>query len=48
MNIGKMIGGVCILIGIYLFVSNGDKTAKVINSLASNSVYGIKVLQGRG
>ena len=42
-----IIGGIGILIGIYLFLKNGDSTAKIIQTMASNSVYGIKTLQGR-
>jgi hypothetical protein len=42
-----IVGGIGILIGVYLFLSHGDSTAKIINTLASNSVSGIKTLQGR-
>jgi hypothetical protein len=48
MNMGKILAGVGLLIGIYLFVSHADETAKIIQATASNGVYGIKVLQGRG
>jgi len=37
-----------ILIGIYLFLARGKETVNIINSIAANSVAGIKVLQGRG
>jgi hypothetical protein len=47
MNLGKMIAGIGLLIGIYLFVSNSDKTVKIINAIGSNSTKGITVLQGR-
>jgi hypothetical protein len=47
MNLGKVIAGVGLLIGIYLFVSRAGDTTKIINSLATNSINGIKVLQGR-
>lgn len=46
-SIGKITAGVGLLIGIYLFLANSDATTKIINSFASNSVYGIKTLQGR-
>lgn len=42
------IAGVGLLIGIYLFLYNGGATVNIINAIASNSVSGIKVLQGRG
>lgn len=42
-----IIGGIGILIGIYLFIKNGDNTVKVINSIASNATKGISTLQGR-
>lgn len=46
-DLRSIIGSAFVLIGIYLFIANGDKTAKVINTLAYNSVEGIKALQGR-
>jgi hypothetical protein len=48
MNIGKVISGIGVLIAVYLFVSRADETATIINTIASNSVAGIKTLQGRG
>jgi hypothetical protein len=48
MNIGKILAGVGLLIGIYLFVSHPEGTTKIISTTASNATYGIKVLQGRG
>lgn len=47
MNLGKMIAGIGILIAIYLFVSRSSETSKIISTIATNSVAGIKVLQGR-
>lgn len=38
---------ILVLIGIYLFLSQGARTVSIINSLASNSIKGIVVLQGR-
>lgn len=46
-DIRNVIGGAFVLIGIYLFIYNGDKTVKVLNSLGGQSVGAIKVLQGR-
>lgn len=36
-----------LLIGIYLFLSHGSTTVRIIDTLATNSVKGIKTLQGR-
>jgi len=43
----KVATGIAILIGIYLFITNGDKTANIINILSSNAIKGIATLQGR-
>jgi hypothetical protein len=48
MNLGKIISGMGLLIAVYLFVSNANQTAKIIESIGSNTTSGIKVLQGRG
>lgn len=40
--------GIGVLIGIYLFLANGKETTSIINSIGSNGISGIKVLQGRG
>lgn len=47
-NAGKFIGGIGLLIAIYLFLSQSNSTVNIINSFASNSINGIKALQGRG
>lgn len=47
MNIGKIVTMMMILVGMYLVIANGDKSAKIIESIASNSTKGIKALQGR-
>lgn len=39
--------GVFTLIGIYLFVVNWTGTTKIISTIGSNSISGIKALQGR-
>lgn len=44
----SMISGIGLLIGIYLFLANGNATVNIINSVSRNAVSGIKVLQGRG
>lgn len=41
------VAGIGILIGIFLFLNNGRQTTSIINTLGSNSIQGIKVLQGR-
>ncbi|MGG1343872.1 hypothetical protein ABE244_25610 [Bacillus toyonensis] len=42
-----VIAGIGVLIGIYLFLSNGRQTTSIIETIASNSIAGIKTLQGR-
>ncbi|MCQ6337873.1 hypothetical protein [Bacillus cereus] len=42
-----MIAGIGLLIGIYLFLSNGRETVSIIESMGKNSIAGIKTLQGR-
>ena len=46
-HISRWLAGIGVLIAIYLFLSNADSTAQIINSIASNTVDGIQVLQGR-
>lgn len=41
------IAGIGMLIAIFLFLNNYTGTVKIINSISSNTVAGIKVLQGR-
>lgn len=47
MNFGKIVAGIGVLIAIYLFVSRAGETAKIIDTFASNSIQGIRTLQGR-
>ncbi|MED3836811.1 hypothetical protein [Peribacillus frigoritolerans] len=42
-----MIAGIGMLIGIYLFLSNGRETVSIIEAMGKNSIAGIKTLQGR-
>jgi hypothetical protein len=44
---GKVVGGIGILIAIYLVVKNSAETAKIIQTISSNSIAGIQTLQGR-
>ena len=46
-NIMKVLGGIGTLIVIYLFLSNGKQTVRIINSIADNTIDGIQILQGR-
>ena len=46
-HISSWLAGIGMLIAIYLFLSNANSTATIINSIASNTVDGIQVLQGR-
>lgn len=43
----KVLAGVGTLIALYLVVSNASNTAKVIETIASNSIAGVQVLQGK-
>lgn len=43
----EVLSGIGILIGIYLFLSNGKQTVNIIDTIGSNSIKGIKTLQGR-
>ena len=43
----EVLSGIGLLIAIYLFLTNGTKTVAIVNSIAENSVKGIKTLQGR-
>lgn len=42
-----IVSGIGLLIGIYLFVKNGDQTIKIIDSIGKNATAGISTLQGR-
>ena len=43
----KVIAGIGTLIAVYLFLSNYRATTSIINTVGSNSIKGIQVLQGR-
>lgn len=42
-----VLAGMGVLIGIYLFLSKGKETTSIINAIASNTISGIRTLQGR-
>lgn len=42
-----ILSGIGALIAIFLLLDKGDKTVKIIETIATNSTAGIKVLQGR-
>ena len=44
----KIIAGIGMLIFVFLILANGKNAVAIVNSVAKNSVSGIKVLQGRG
>lgn len=46
-TIGEILSGTAILIGIYLFISKGDTTVRVIKSLGGVYTDSVKTLQGR-
>lgn len=48
MNIGKILAGMGILIGMYLVLSRGSESANIIKSLASATTSTVSTLQGRG
>lgn len=43
----EVVSGIGILIAVFLFLNNYKATTSIISSLATNSISGIKVLQGR-
>jgi hypothetical protein len=47
-EVGNVLTGIGILIGLYLFLRHGTATIGIIQAIAKNSVEGIKTLQGRG
>ncbi|WP_179865940.1 hypothetical protein [Bacillus wiedmannii] len=42
-----IVSGIGLLIALYLFLSNAKQTTQIIDSMAGNSIKGIKTLQGR-
>ena len=44
---GKVVGGIGVLIAMYLLIKNADQTVKVIQTISANSIAGIATLQGR-
>lgn len=43
----KILSGIGVLIAIYLFLSNGNQTVKIINSFSEALSTNTQVLQGR-
>ena len=43
----KIVAGIGMLIFVYLLVANGTAVATIIRTIATNSISGIKTLQGR-
>lgn len=43
----KIIAGIGLLIFTFLLVSNSQATTSIVGTIASNSITGIKTLQGR-
>ena len=46
-SVYKIIAGIGTLIAVYLFLNNYRATTSIINTIGSNSIKGIQVLQGR-
>lgn len=43
----SVVAGIGTLIAVYLFLSQGKQTTSIINTIGSNSIKGIRTLQGR-
>lgn len=46
-EITNIISGMGLLIGIYLVLSHGTNSAKILSTISQSSVSAIKALQGR-
>jgi len=46
-DVVAIIGGIGILIGMYLVLRNGKEAVNIVDTIAKNSISGIKTLQGR-
>ena len=46
--ITEVVGGIFLLILVYLFLSRGRESVAIINAIAANTIAGIRALQGRG
>ena len=46
-TIGEILSGSAILIGVYLFLSQGDQTVNIVKALGGAYTEGVKTLQGR-
>ena len=46
-SMGRVLGGIGVLIALFLVIKNADKSVMVIQTIASNSIQGIATLQGR-
>lgn len=46
-KIVDVLAGIGILIAIYLFIANGTNSVRIVNALGTNTISGIKTLQGR-
>jgi len=46
-NFVEIASTILVLVGIYLFLSRPSATVAIIDTIAKNSIQGIKTLQGR-
>lgn len=46
-KLGEVLAGIGMLIFVFLLLNNYRATTSIIDTIASNSIQGIKVLQGR-
>jgi hypothetical protein len=44
----KIVSGIGLLIFVFLLLNNAGATTSIISTIATNSISGIKVLQGKG
>lgn len=47
-TVAEILGGVFLLILVYLFLWRGKETVALVNAIAGNAIEGIRTLQGRG
>ena len=47
-KIFDVIAGIGVLIGLFLFLTRGDETVKIISAIGGTTAQMVKSLQGRG
>ena len=46
-HISSWIAGIGMLIAVFLILSHANESARIINTISTNAINGIQVLQGR-